>query len=180
MCVPIAGLGTSRLPPLFRGQKNLHHALLFDNATVGTLVFQVDITNNLQGLNKNVRYTIAPVYGEPGGIQPFVSTRPPMRDLLTIDHFTGRITTAKRLDFDTLPPPLYHRCVTGFYSVLVTEMGPLHKTAVTYLLLRFCDINDNAPQFVNLKNASSLTTRQRWGVRCLLSRRLMLIDTTAM
>ena len=139
---------TKNNAPTIRGWQFVLSGALHENAPVNTTVFQTQATDNDAGPNGMLTFSIAPYSGRHAP-----KMIPELRDLLKINPITGRVSSAKMLDFDTLVPRPRNKCVHGMYLITATDHGTPPKSGSAFLHLCFLDVNDNAPQFVKLQKS---------------------------
>uniref|UniRef100_A0A671LFV9 FAT atypical cadherin 1b n=1 Tax=Sinocyclocheilus anshuiensis TaxID=1608454 RepID=A0A671LFV9_9TELE len=112
--------------PVF--QKSNYEASIAEHVPIGTSVLTVSATDKDDGENGYVTYSIVNV-----NKQPFV-----------VDYFTGVISTAEDLDYETMPRKFSLR-------IRASDWGsPFRREAETVVSIILTNLNDNKPHFENI------------------------------
>uniref|UniRef100_A0A8C1TTF3 FAT atypical cadherin 1b n=1 Tax=Cyprinus carpio TaxID=7962 RepID=A0A8C1TTF3_CYPCA len=112
--------------PVF--QKSYYEASIAEHMPIGTSVLTVSATDKDDGENGYVTYSIVNV-----NKQPFV-----------VDYFTGVISTAEDLDYETMPRKFSLR-------IRASDWGsPFRREAEIVVSITLTNLNDNKPHFENM------------------------------
>uniref|UniRef100_A0A8C2JQ89 FAT atypical cadherin 1b n=1 Tax=Cyprinus carpio TaxID=7962 RepID=A0A8C2JQ89_CYPCA len=112
--------------PVF--QKSNYEASIAEHMPIGTSVLTVSATDKDDGENGYVTYSIVNV-----NKQPFV-----------VDYFTGVISTAEDLDYETMPRKFSLR-------IRASDWGsPFRREAEIVVSITLTNLNDNKPHFENM------------------------------
>ncbi len=112
--------------PVF--QKSNYKASIAEHVPLGTSVLTVSAIDKDDGENGYVTYSIVNV-----NKQPFV-----------VDYFTGVISTAEYLDYETMPSKFSLR-------IRASDWGsPFRREAETVVSITLTNLNDNKPHFENI------------------------------
>ncbi|XP_043112794.1 protocadherin Fat 1 [Puntigrus tetrazona] len=112
--------------PVF--QKSNYEASIAEHVPIGTSVLTVSASDKDDGENGYVTYSIVNV-----NKQPFV-----------VDYFTGVISTAEDLDYETMPRKFFLRIRASDWGV------PFRREAENVVLITLTNLNDNKPHFENI------------------------------
>ncbi|KAK2891240.1 hypothetical protein Q8A67_013883 [Cirrhinus molitorella] len=109
-------------------QKSNYEASIAEHVPIGTSVLTVSATDKDDGENGYVTYSIVNV-----NKQPFI-----------VDYFTGVISTAEDLDYETMPSKFSLR-------IRASDWGsPFRREAETVVSITLTNLNDNKPHFENI------------------------------
>lgn len=120
--VRIVVTGENRFSPVFTALS--YQVIVPENEPIGSTILTVSATDNDDGPNGMVRYTIS------GGNE---------RKEFAVNAITGAVTILQSLDFDIIQE--YHLNITA------NDLGFQSKRAVAMLTVTLTDINDNPPVF---------------------------------
>ncbi|OCT87868.1 hypothetical protein XELAEV_18021571mg [Xenopus laevis] len=113
--------------------KELYHVNLIESAPVNTLVVDLDATDEDEGINGHIAYSLSHITKA-------------AQDKFTIDSQTGEIRTTGELDFET----------TKAYEMIVEAQdgGGLFSNAK--VVIQIVDANDNAPEIIITSVSNSI------------------------
>lgn len=120
--VTIVLTGENRYPPVFTALS--YQVIVPENEPIGSTILVVSASDNDDGPNGMVRYSIS------GGNE---------RKEFAVNAVTGSVTILQSLDYDVIQE--YHLNIT------TEDLGFISHSAVAMLTVTLTDINDNAPVF---------------------------------
>ncbi|XP_036424561.1 protocadherin Fat 1 [Colossoma macropomum] len=109
-------------------QQSKYEASVDEHVPVGTSILAVSASDDDEGENGYVTYSIVSMNKKP----------------FAIDYFTGIISTSEELDYETMPSKFYLR-------VRASDWGsPFRREAEVVVLITLKNLNDNQPLFENI------------------------------
>uniref|UniRef100_A0A8C5AW75 Protocadherin 2 alpha a 15 n=1 Tax=Gadus morhua TaxID=8049 RepID=A0A8C5AW75_GADMO len=127
--------------PVF--QKDVYSTTLIENASIGTIVIQVNATDLDGDANAEVRYSFGNEVDER------------LTELFSVDSLTGEIRVVGLIDFE--------KSKSYEIDVQASDKGPVPLSADKSVIISIIDVNDNAPEIEVTSFSSTVPEDARIG-----------------